>query len=74
MNLKEIREELLRAVALVEDFGVNRLEIDRDAALNKMRQAYEALRFMKAEDITAYCLSKHKAYEAYPFGFVKKSV
>ena len=51
MNLKEIREELLRAVALVEDFGVNRLEIDRDAALNKMRQAYEALRFMSAEDV-----------------------
>ena len=51
MNLKEIKEELLRAVAFVEDFGVYRLEIDRDAALCKMRQAYEALRFMKAEDI-----------------------
>ena len=51
MNLKEIKEELLRAVAFVEDFGVYRLEIDRDAALYKMRQAYEALRFMKAEDI-----------------------
>ena len=25
---------------------------------------------MKAEDIMAYCLSKHKAYEAYPFGDV----
>ena len=23
---------------------------------------------MKAEDIVAYCLSKHKAYETYPFG------
>ena len=45
MNLREIKEELLRAATLVEDFEKNHLEIDRDAALNKMRQAYEALRF-----------------------------
>lgn len=25
---------------------------------------------MKAEDIMAYCLSKHKSYETYPFGDV----
>ena len=46
MNLKEIKEELLRAAALVEDFEKNHLEIDRDAALNKIRQAYEELRFI----------------------------
>lgn len=46
MNLREIKEELLRAATLVEDFEKNHLEIDRDAALNKMRQAYEALRFI----------------------------
>jgi hypothetical protein len=46
MNLREIQEELLRAATLVEDFEKNHLEIDRDAALNKMRQAYEALRFI----------------------------
>ena len=46
MNLREIKEELLRAAALVEDFEKNHLEIDRDAALNKIRQAYENLRFI----------------------------
>ena len=46
MNLREIKEELLRAAALVEDFEKNHLEIDRDAALNKIRQAYEELRFI----------------------------
>ena len=46
MNLREIKEELLKAAALVEDFSRNHLEIDRDAALNKIRQAYESLRFM----------------------------
>lgn len=51
MNLNQIKEELLRAAALVEDFGVNHLEIDRDAALNKIRQAYESLRFMSAEQL-----------------------
>ena len=51
MNLNQIKEELLRAAALVEDFGVNHLEIDRDAALNKIRQAYESLRFMSADQL-----------------------
>ena len=51
MNLNQIKEELLRAAALVEDFGVNHLEIDRDAALNKIRQAYESLRFMSVEQL-----------------------
>ena len=46
MNFSEIREELLKAAQLVGDFERARLEIDRDAALNKIRQAYEALRFV----------------------------
>lgn len=47
MNLREIKEELLRAATLVEDFERDHLEIDRDAALNKIRKAYENLRFME---------------------------
>ena len=50
MNLSEIREELLKAAQLVGDFERARLEIDRDAALNKIRQAYEALRFVRGAE------------------------
>lgn len=46
MNLKKIKEELLRAAELVEDFEKNGRTIDRDAAINKIRNVYEELRFM----------------------------
>lgn len=46
MNLKKIKEELLRAAELVEDFEENGRTIDRDAAINKIRNVYEELRFM----------------------------
>ena len=45
MNLKEIKEQLLRAAELVGDFEQNGLEIDRDSALDMIRRAYESLRF-----------------------------
>ncbi len=49
MDLKQIREALLRAVELVEDFEVRGAVIDRDVALDKIRGAYEALRFIERD-------------------------
>jgi len=64
MNLENIRKELLRLSALVEGWGsdkpVNALE--RDLALEKLRDVYEAIRFpesaadtvaVRTEDVTA---------------------
>ncbi|MBQ9137124.1 MAG: hypothetical protein IJX65_00625 [Alistipes sp.] len=45
MELKEIREELQRAVALIEEYEQSQLSIERDTALEIIRRAYEALRF-----------------------------
>ena len=52
MGLKEIKENLLQAAELVGDFEANGMEIDRDVALDKIRAAYESLRFLYEE--TAY--------------------
>lgn len=53
MNLKKIKEELLRAAELVEDFEKNGRTIDRDAAINKIRNVYEELRFMAPPVVVA---------------------
>lgn len=53
MNLKKIKEELLRAAELVEDFEKNGRTIDRDAAINKIRNVYEELRFMAPSVVVA---------------------
>lgn len=53
MNLKKIKEELLRAAELVEDFEKNGRTIDRDAAINKIRNVYEELRFMVPSVVVA---------------------
>ena len=49
MGLKEIKENLLQAAELVGDFEANGMEIDRDVALDKIRAAYESLRFLYEE-------------------------
>lgn len=49
MGLKEIKENLLQAAELVGDFEANGMEIDRDVALDKIRTAYESLRFLYEE-------------------------
>ena len=49
MGLKEIKENLLQAAELVGDFEPNGMEIDRDVALDKIRAAYESLRFLYEE-------------------------
>ncbi len=53
MNLNQIKEELLRAAELVEDFEKNGRTIDRDAAINKIRNVYEELRFMAPPVVVA---------------------
>ena len=49
MGIKEIKENLLQAAELVGDFEANGMEIDRDVALDKIRAAYESLRFLYEE-------------------------
>lgn len=49
MGLEEIKENLLQAAELVGDFEANGMEIDRDVALDKIRAAYESLRFLYEE-------------------------
>ncbi len=45
MDIKEIKKELLAAVTLIEDYEQYGMSIDRDAAIDKIRLAYQALRF-----------------------------
>lgn len=49
MTLKQIKDELLQAAALIDDFAQNHLSIDRETALDKIRKAYESLRFVEEE-------------------------
>ena len=66
MNLKEIKEELLRAAELVGDFEQGGLEIDRDAALDMIRRAYESLRFSDVVPIVAPVPVEEAAEECEP--------
>ena len=45
MNCTEIKSKLLAAITLIEDFERDGMTIDRDAAIDKIREAYQLLRF-----------------------------
>ncbi|MBQ7310481.1 MAG: hypothetical protein IJW88_03035 [Alistipes sp.] len=47
--LSEIKEQLIRAVTLVEEYEQNHMAIDRETALELIRRAYEELRFYDAQ-------------------------
>lgn len=47
--LSEIKEQLIRAVMLVEEYEQNGFDIDRQTALDLIRRAYEELRFYDAQ-------------------------
>lgn len=47
--LSEIKEQLIRAVMLVEEYEQNHMTIDRETALELIRRAYEELRFYDAQ-------------------------
>ena len=66
MNLKEIKEELLRAAELVGDFEQGGLEIDRDAALDMIRRAYESLRFSDVAPVVVPVSVEETAEECEP--------
>ncbi len=47
--LTEIKEQLLKAITLVEEYEQNGFDIDRQTALDLIRRAYEELRFYDAQ-------------------------
>ncbi|MBE6188727.1 MAG: hypothetical protein E7143_06365 [Rikenellaceae bacterium] len=47
--LTEIKEQLLKAITLVEEYEQNHMAIDRETALELIRRAYEELRFYDAQ-------------------------
>lgn len=47
--LSEIKEQLIRAIMLVEEYEQNHMAIDRETALELIRRAYEELRFYDAQ-------------------------
>ena len=47
--MSEIKEQLIRAVMLVEEYEQNHMTIDRETALELIRRAYEELRFYDAQ-------------------------
>lgn len=49
MEFKEIKDSLLQAVKLIESFEKEAFIIDKESALDKIRHAYELLRFGDAE-------------------------
>ena len=51
MELKEIRDQLLAAATLIGDYEAYGMSIDRDAALDKIRTAYQALRFVGGQSV-----------------------
>ena len=66
MNLKEIKEQLLKAAELVGDFEQSGLEIDRDTALDIIRRAYESLRFTDVASVVASVPVVEEAEECEP--------
>ena len=60
MEFKEIKDSLLQAVKLIESFEKEAFIIDKESALDKIRHAYELLRFGDAEQ----SCSKKSAMEA----------
>ena len=66
MNLKEIKEQLLKAAELVGDFEQSGLEIDRDTALDIIRRAYESLRFSDVASVVASVPVVEEAEECEP--------
>ena len=66
MNLKEIKEQLLKAAELVGDFEQSGLEIDRDTALDIIRRAYELLRFSDVASVVASVPVVEEAEECEP--------
>ena len=66
MNLKEIKEQLLRAAELVGDFEQNGLEIDRDSALDMIRRVYESLRFSDVAPVVVPVPVEETAEECEP--------
>lgn len=48
-HLTEIKEQLLKAITLVEEYEQNGFDIDRQTALDLIRRAYEELRFYDAQ-------------------------
>ena len=66
MNLKEIKEQLLKAAELVGDFEQSGLEIDRDTALDIIRRAYESLRFSDVASTVASVPVVEEAEECEP--------
>lgn len=60
MEFKEIKDSLLQAVKLIESFEKEAFIIDKESALDKIRHAYELLRFGDAEQ----SYSKKSAMEA----------
>lgn len=60
MEFKEIKDSLLQAVKLIESFEKESFIIDKESALDKIRHAYELLRFGDAEQ----SCSKKSAMEA----------
>lgn len=58
MNCTEIKSKLLAAITLIEDFERDGMTIDRDAAIDKIREAYQLLRFdYAAPTVTAVSAS-----------------
>ena len=47
--MTEIKEQLLKAITLVEEYEQNGFDIDRQTALDLIRRAYEELRFYDAQ-------------------------
>lgn len=47
--MTEIKEQLLKAITLVEEYEQNHMAIDRETALELIRRAYEELRFYDAQ-------------------------
>ena len=66
MNLKEIKEQLLKAAELVGGFEQSGLEIDRDTALDIIRRAYESLRFTDVASVVASVPVVEEAEECEP--------
>lgn len=49
--LSEIKEQLLRAITLIEEYELRGFTIDRDTALELIRRAYEDLRFHDSDTL-----------------------
>ena len=50
--LSEIKEQLLKAITLIEEYELRGFTIDRDTALELIRRAYEDLRFHDSDTLT----------------------